>query len=59
MVRMAHPDGECAIARGCAAEGLIQVVRLSPFSYTRAQGLLPLKTSSYHFNPFAWILCET
>ena len=26
MARLAHPDGECAIARGCASEGLIQCV---------------------------------
>ncbi|KAL2040119.1 hypothetical protein N7G274_007022 [Stereocaulon virgatum] len=26
MARLAHPDGECAIARGCASEGVIQCV---------------------------------
>ena len=26
MARLAHPDGELALARGCASEGLIQVV---------------------------------
>lgn len=26
MARLAHPDGECAIARGCASEGIIQCV---------------------------------
>jgi L-lactate dehydrogenase (cytochrome) len=26
MARLAHPDGELAIARGCAKEGLIQCV---------------------------------
>ena len=26
MARLAHPDGECAIARGCASEGLVQCV---------------------------------
>lgn len=26
MARLAHPDGELALARGCANEGLIQVV---------------------------------
>lgn len=26
MARLAHPDGECAIARGCASEGLIQCI---------------------------------
>lgn len=26
MARLAHPDGETALAKGCAAEGLIQVV---------------------------------
>ena len=29
MARLAHPDGELALARGCASEGLIQVVRNS------------------------------
>ena len=28
MARLGHPDGELALARGCATEGLIQVVRL-------------------------------
>ena len=28
MARLAHPDGECAIARGCASEGLIQCVSI-------------------------------
>lgn len=28
MARLAHPDGELALARGCASEGLIQVVRI-------------------------------
>lgn len=30
MARLAHPDGELALARGCASEGLIQVVSQSP-----------------------------
>ena len=30
MARLAHPDGELALARGCASEGLIQVVSKSP-----------------------------
>ena len=29
MARLAHPDGELALARGCASEGLIQVVSKS------------------------------
>lgn len=37
MARLAHPDGELALARGCASEGLIQVVsslrRGSPVSF--------------------------
>lgn len=27
MARLAHPDGELALAKGCASEGLIQIVR--------------------------------
>lgn len=30
MARLAHPDGECALARGCASEGLIQCVSSPP-----------------------------
>ena len=33
MARLAHPDGECAIAKGCEAEGLIQAVSHSYPSY--------------------------
>lgn len=29
MARLAHPDGELALARGCASEGLIQCVSIS------------------------------
>ena len=36
MARLAHPDGECAIARGCACEGLIQCVS-SPLKRNLAQ----------------------
>ena len=36
MARLAHPDGECAIARGCASEGLIQCVS-SPLKTNPAQ----------------------
>ena len=30
MARLAHPDGECAMARGCGSEGLIQIVSFLP-----------------------------
>jgi L-lactate dehydrogenase (cytochrome) len=36
MARLAHPDGELAIARGCANEGIIQTVSTRPAFY---QGL--------------------
>ena len=41
MSRLAHPDGECAIARGCASEGLIQCVS-SPLNrnLTHSEALL-------------------
>jgi L-lactate dehydrogenase (cytochrome) len=26
MARLAHPDGECSLAKGCAGEGIIQIV---------------------------------
>ena len=32
MARLAHPDGELAIARGCAAEDIIQIVSIFPQS---------------------------
>lgn len=30
MARLAHPDGELALARGCGAQGIIQTVNLDP-----------------------------
>lgn len=30
MARLAHPDGELALAKGCGSEGIIQVVSKSP-----------------------------
>lgn len=40
MARMAHPDGELAMARGCASEGIIQIV-IPPISHHRNPNILP------------------
>lgn len=39
MARLAHPDGECAIARGCASKGIIQCVR-PPLSTPLGQNII-------------------
>lgn len=44
MARLAHPDGELALARGCASEGLIQCVS-SPRSASRRPTGANVKTS--------------
>ena len=45
MARLAHPDGECAIARGCASEGIIQCV-------SHPQGAITHKTvTTYGTDP--------
>ena len=43
MARLAHPDGEVAIAKGCASEGLIQVVSNLPNKKTRDKSATGIK----------------
>ena len=52
MARLAHPDGECAIARGCASEGLIQCVS-SPLkrNFTHCDALLTSTDLKQRFLP--------
>lgn len=40
MAKLVHPDGELALSRGAAAEGIIQCVRPFPFSLSLPSSLM-------------------